>query len=270
MPRTKLAAAVLVVGVALGLPGCAAAGERGAGGASRQPLTVYAAASLTDAFSEIGTAFEAAHPGVDVRFNFAGSQNLRTQLEQGAAADVFASANVTEMETLIEDGLVGPGSAEVFATNRLVIAVPDGNPADIRSPHDLSRPGVKLILAAEEVPAGQYAQRVLGQLDALYGGGYLQLVTSNVVSYEDNVRTVLTKVELGEADAGIVYASDAVPGGRLPTIAIPSEVNVVAEYPITVLAESPRAELAAAFLDAVLSAAGQATLEKWGFTRIDR
>jgi molybdate transport system substrate-binding protein len=238
------------------------------GVAAPRTLTVYAAASLTEAFTELGQAFETAHPGVSIAFNFGGSQNLRTQIEQGAPADVFASANMAEMETLIEQNAIEAGTPRVFLTNRLIVILPKDNPAGIRTLEELSRPGLKLVLAAEEVPAGRYARQVLRNLNAFYGEGYRERVLANVVSNEDNIRQAVTKVQLGEADASIVYVSDAVAMPELQEIEIPAQVNVIAEYPIAPLARSAHRDLAIEFVSYVLSAEGQATLKKWGFTPI--
>ncbi len=243
----------------------------GACGASGTPhtLTVYAAASLTDAFTEIGGAFEAEHPAVTVVFNFGGSQNLRTQIEQGAPADVFASANVKEMDALVAQNHVAPDAPRVFLTNQLVVILPEDNPADITSLEDLRKPDLKLVLAAEEVPAGRYARLVLDNLNSMFGADYKDSVLANVVSNEDNIRQAVTKVQLGEADASIVYVSDAVAAPELQRIEIPSEVNVIAEYPIAPLSNSSNSELADQFIAYILSPAGQATLAKWGFTPVD-
>lgn len=231
-----------------------------------QTLTVFAAASLTEAFTEIGQAFEAAHPGVSVEFNFGGSQSLRTQLEQGAVANVFASANAKEMNAAIAAGWVASGTAQVFLTNRLVVILPATNPGNVQTLADLARPGLKLVLAAEEVPAGAYARQMLGNLNATYGAEFQAQALANVVSNEENVRTVLAKVQLGEADAGVVYASDAIAALELPTLAIPPAENVIAEYPIAVLSPlDPSSALARAFVAYVLSAEGQTILQTWGF-----
>ena len=226
-------------------------------------LTVFAAASLTDAFTEIGKAFEAANPGVTVVLNFAGSQALRTQIEEGAVADVFASANTKEMDTLAAAGMVG--EAQPFVTNLLTIIVPPDNPAGLATPQDLTRAGLKLVLAAEEVPVGKYARQVLHKLDVLYGTGYEAAVLANVVSNEDNVKQVAAKVQLGEADAGMVYESDSVAAPELVTIEIPAEVNVIAVYSIAVLGSSVEPGSGQAFIEYVLSDAGQAVLHAWGF-----
>lgn len=240
-------------------------------GASNTPhtLTVYAAASLTDAFTEIGRAFEAENPSVTVVFNFAGSQNLRTQIEQGAPADVFASANTKEMDTLVSQNFIHADVPQTFLTNQLVVILPQDNPAGIGSLEDLSKPDLKLVFAAEEVPAGRYARDVLENLNAMFGADYKDKVLANIVSNEDNIRQAMTKVQLGEADAGIVYFSDAVAALELQRIEIPNEVNVLAEYPIAPLAESAKTELASQFIAYVLSPAGQATLAKWGFTPVN-
>ncbi|MCI0549562.1 MAG: molybdate ABC transporter substrate-binding protein [Anaerolineae bacterium] len=231
-------------------------------------LTVFAAASLTDAFTEIGTEFAADHPGATVVFNFGGSQNLRTQIEQGAVADVFASANVKEMDTLAAQNFIKASAPQVFLRNQLVVILPQDNPAGLSSLEELNKPGLKLVLAAEEVPAGRYAREMLEKLNSLFGAEYSAQVLANIVSNEDNIRQAVTKVQLGEADASIVYVSDAVAVPKLGRIEIPAEFNVIAEYPIAPLVESANSELANEFITYVLSPEGQATLEKWGFTPV--
>lgn len=234
----------------------------------RRTLNVFAAASLTDAFGEIGKNFEAAHPSVTVAFNFAGSQTLRTQIEQGAPADVFASANNMEMNTLVTDQKVQTGTPRIFLINQLVVILPPKNPAGISSLGDLARPGLKLVLAAESVPAGNYARQVLENLNAGLGADYKDKVLANVVSNEDDVKQVVAKVELGEADAGIVYVSDAVAAPDLQRIEVPSSANVIAQYPIASISGSGNSDLAADFVEYVLSSDGQAILKKWGFTPV--
>ncbi len=230
-----------------------------------QTLTVFAASSLTDAFTEIGKAFESSRPGVMVTFNFAGSQALRTQIEQGAPADVFASASGKEMDAAVAGKFISEGTPQVFLTNKLVVILPAGNSAGLQKLEDLANPGVKLVLAAEDVPVGNYARQTLDKMEALFGAGYKDKVLANVVSNEDNVKQVVAKIQLGEADAGIVYTSDAIAAPDLQTIEIPAELNVIAKYPIASLTNSANATLAKAFMDYVLSAEGQATLKKWGF-----
>jgi len=228
-------------------------------------LNVFAAASLTEAFTEIGRNFGAAHPGVQVIFNFASSRALRTQIEEGAPADVFASASPAEMEPLVSGGLIAPEAVQVFLTNELVVILPVDNPAALESLEELARPGIKLVLAAQEVPVGKYARQSLDRMDSQFGSGFKDRVLANVVSNEDNVRQVAAKVQLGEGDAGIVYASDAAAAPDLKTLQIPAELNVIADYPVAPLAKSANADLAAAFIDYVLSNEGQAVLQKWGF-----
>ena len=228
-------------------------------------LTVFAAASLTDAFTEISQNFEAANPGVTVTLNFAGSQTLRTQIEQGAQVDVFASANAKEMDALVTGNFVGADTAQIFLTNQLVVIMPEANSAGIKQLEDLSKSGLKLVLAAKEVPVGNYSLQVLDELDQAFGGGYKDKVLANVVSYENDVKQVVAKVQLDEADAGIVYSSDSVAAPELQKIDIPVENNVVAKYPIAALTQTREPELAQAFITYVLSSEGQSILKKWGF-----
>lgn len=238
----------------------------------RQPeLVVFAAASLTDAFTEIGADFTAEH-GVAVTFNFAGSQTLAGQLVSGAPADVFASANDRQMQAAVDAERIDPAAVRTFATNRLVIVTPRDNPAAIAVPVDLAAPGLKLVLADGAVPVGQYSLQFLANAsaDPAYTAAYSPTVLANVVSYEENVRAVLAKVSLGEADAGIVYSSDVtgVQSEQVQLIDIPTALNVVATYPIAPVADGKQAVLAQAFIDRVLSPAGQAILERYGFQRV--
>jgi molybdate transport system substrate-binding protein len=236
----------------------------------RSPVTlnILAAASLTEAFQEMAPAFEAAHAGVTLQFNFAGSQQLAQQLANGAPADVFASANKKQMDVAVEAGRVAADAPASFVQNRLVIVLPPNNPAGITALADLTEPGLKIVLAAKEVPVGQYALDFLAKADAdaSLGSGYSTRVLANVVSYEENVKAVLTKVSLGEADAGIVYTSDAASAtGEILQIEIPDGLNVIAQYPIAVVQDSANSDLARAFVDWVQSSEGQKVLEKYGF-----
>ncbi len=232
-------------------------------------LTVFAAASLTDAFQTISTNFSTAHPGVEVVFNFAGSQQLAQQIGQGAPADLFASANASQMAVAIESGRVVSGPEQLFVRNRLVVVTPADNPAGIATLADLAKPGLQIVLATKEVPVGQYALDFLdkAEADGTLGAGYRDAVLANVVSYEENVRTVLAKVTLGEADAGIVYRSDVTPTAaeQVQRIDIPDNLNTIASYPIAPLSDSPHAALAQQFIDYLLSPAGQQILEDAGF-----
>jgi molybdate transport system substrate-binding protein len=232
---------------------------------SPRTLTVYAAASLTDAFAAIGKNFEAVNPGVTVKFNFAGSQTLRMQILQGAPADVFASANTTEMDALVTGSLVTTDSVRFFLTNQLLVIMPATNPAGLAILADLAKPKLKIVLAAKEAPVGNYALQVLDKLNTSIGNGYKDKVLANVVSYENDVKQVVAKVQLGEADAGIVYSSDVVAAPQLKRIDIPAESNVVAKYPLAALSQSKNLTLAQAFVAYVLSADGQSVLQKWGF-----
>lgn len=232
------------------------------------PLLVFAAASLTDAFEELATAFEAAYPGAEITYNFAGSQQLAAQLNEGAPADVFASANIRQMEAATEGGRIVSGAAQAFVRNQLVVITPSDNPAGVASLQDLAKPGLKLILADRAVPVGQYSLDVLAKASALpeYTESYSPTVLANVVSYEENVRAVLTKVSLGEGDAGIVYTTDAaLEADQLRLITIPDELNTIASYPIAPVADSANPALAEAFIAFVLGPEGQAILAQYGF-----
>jgi molybdate transport system substrate-binding protein len=237
---------------------------------SSKTLTVYAAASLLDAFTQLGQEYEVGHVGIKVVFNFAGSQTLGAQLSQGAVADVFASANQTEMDKLVTAGLVKPAASVDFVTNRLEVILPSTNPAGIHSLKDLTHVGLKIVLADETVPVGKYARQVLDNLsqDPAYGPDFAAKVLANVVSNETDVKQVVAKVQLGEADAGIVYVSDSVAASGLPVIEIPTNFNVVARYPIAVLANAPQPSLGTSFIEYILSRQGQAILKNWGFTPV--
>lgn len=232
-------------------------------------LTVFAAASLTEAFTEIGEVFEAEHSGVEVVLNFAGSQQLAQQLLQGAPAEVYASANQAQMNLVVASGRASREQVQIMIHNRLVVIYPAGNPGAIHALGDLSAPGKQLVFAAEQVPVGAYTLEFLAKTahSPAFSPDYPDKVLDNVVSYEENVKAVLSKVELGEADAGIVYASDAAkatdPGvGTLP---IPVELNIVGDYYLAPIADSAQPELAGEFIDFVLSASGQEILASYGF-----
>jgi molybdate transport system substrate-binding protein len=192
-------------------------------------LTVFAAASLAHAFNEIGEKFAVAHPGAEVIFNFAGSNQLATQIGQGAPVDVFASANQAQMTVAIEVGRILTDTVRTFAQNRLVVIAPGDNPAGLTALADLAKPEIQLVFAIQEAPVGQYTLDFLDKAatEGSLGAGYQEAVLANVVSYEENVRAVLAKVMLGEADAGIVYTSDvaASPEGALIPIEIPDPLT---------------------------------------------
>ncbi len=232
-------------------------------------LTVLAAASLTESFTEIGKAFEAQNEGVTVAFSFAGSQALSEQLAQGAAADVFASASKKYMTAAVDAKRVNADDAKNFVFNRLVVIFPKDNPGGIAELNDLAKSDLKIVLGDKTVPVGQYALDFLDKAsaDANYGAAFKDSVLANVVSYEDNVKSVVTKVSLGEADAGICYVTDitADAAEKVSKLDIPDELNTIATYPIAPISDSKNAELAKAFVDYVLSADGQAVLTKYGF-----
>lgn len=231
-------------------------------------LTVFAAASLTEAFNEMKQEIESANPGTTITFNFAGSSALRTQIMQGAQADVFASADQANMDPVVQAGDLSD-SPSIFVENRLVLLIPKDNPGKIRSLSDLAMPGLKLVLAQEQVPAGSYARQALDKLsaDPSYGTDFKSRVLANLVSNELNVKDVVAKVQLGEADDGIVYQTDAASAdqSKVTTIEIPDRFNVVARYPAAVVKSGANPEGARAFIAYLLSPAGQAVLHKYGF-----
>jgi molybdate transport system substrate-binding protein len=217
-------------------------------------ITVFAAASLTDAFEEVGTAFEAANPGTTVEFNFAGSSALREQILSGAPADVFASANTSNMDQVVEGGAAADPAT--FVENRLQIAVPAGNPGGVTGLADFADGDLLIGLCAEEVPCGQFGR------EALANAGVTPAIDTN----EPDVRSVLTKLEAGELDAGIVYVTDVLSGGdAVEGIDIPADQNVIATYPIAALTAAGNPEVADAFVEFVLSDDGQEILSSYGF-----
>jgi molybdate transport system substrate-binding protein len=266
-----VASGIVAVGL-VGLVGCAggsgagAAADEGDGGEEGATLTVLAASSLTDAFGELEKTFEERNPGTNVRQSFESSSTLLTQIQHGAPADVFASAAEEEMNTAVEDGLVS-GSPEIFVRNREVVMVPKDNPANIESLRDLARPGVKLVLAEDGVPAADYALEVLDKADAEYGSGFKWDVLSNVVSREADVRASVSRVALGDADATFGYASDYTPDtrDRVEVNQIPEDLNITATYPIAALEDARSPRLAREWVALVMSDEGQRVLEKWGF-----
>jgi molybdate transport system substrate-binding protein len=236
-------------------------------GAEKTTLGVFAAASLADAFAEIGRTLERERPGLEVRFNFAGSQQLVAQIEQGAAADVFASADERWMDHARERGLLA-GEPVIFARNRLVVIVPRTNPARIGRLQDLAKGGVKLVIGADAVPVGRYGRTLLANLarDPAFGRDFASRALRNVVSEEENVKSIVGKVQLGEADAGIVYRSDVTPSVAryVRVFEIPESANITASYPIALVRGSQAPAAAAAFAELVLSAEGQRILVRRG------
>ena len=229
-------------------------------------LTVFAAASLTEPFAEIGKRLEATYPGLKILYNFGGSPTLRTQLEQGARADVFVSADAVQMELAKQNGVV-QGETPVFVKNRLVVIVPRDNLGQVTAFSDLAKPGLKLDLAAPTVPVGNYSRQALRTASAAYGADFEVRALRNVVSEEENVKQVVAKVQLGEADAGMVYISDVTPkiGNNVLMIQIPDAYNQVATYPIALTQSVQNRPAAEAFISFVLSAQGQALLQAHHF-----
>jgi len=251
------------VGLAVGLAavGCSSSPNNGS---SRVTLTVLAASSLKNVFPMIGDRFTQAHPDVAFSFSFAGTDSLTAQIEQGAPADVFAGASKTYGEELSSKGLIDAFSP--LCTNSLVLVVPPSNPAGIQSLTDLTKPGVKLVIGSETVPVGAYTRTVLANLNAVYGQGFSDSVLANVVSNEDNVEGVLTKVESGEADAGFVYVTDSkAAGSAVTTMELPSDAQAIATYQIAVVKSSKHAADAQAFVSFVLGPTGQGLLAAAGF-----
>lgn len=249
MRRRALAFAAIVL---LGAGGCGGSSSRS------QDIFVFAAASLTETFMKIEVEFEQTFRDVDVRFSFGPSDGLATGINEGAPTDVFASASPRWMDA-VANGAGLRGQAEVFARNKLVVIVPHDNPAGIKDFEDLTRPGLKLVLAAPAVPIGGYAREALAKAG-------LQAAERNVVSNEEDVKGVVQKVLLGEADAGIVYATDVTPAvsAQVSVIAIPDAVNVIASYPIAVVRRSDHPVAAGAFVGFLLRQ-GQAILRDAGF-----
>jgi molybdate transport system substrate-binding protein len=236
------------------------------GSAAPVELTVFGAASLQGVLEEAKAAYEAAHAGTMVVLSTDSSAALETQIEQGAPADVFLSADTTNPQKLVDAGLAD-GDALVFAGNELTVIVPSGNPAGVAGPADLAKPGLKVIAAGDDVPITRYATQLVDNLakETGYPSDFAAAYAGNVVSREDNVKAVVTKVELGEGDAGIVYGTDATASGKVETVPIPAGANVQASYAGVVVRASERLEAAHAFLDWLLGTDGQAILATFGF-----
>lgn len=239
----------------VGAVGLLAAGCSANSAAGPSELTVFAASSLTGALNRLGRDFEEAHPGTTIRFDFAGSSDLAAQLEHGAQADVFASADQVTMDRVVSEGLVA-GRPVVFATNTMMIAVPPGNPGDIGGVADLGRPGVKVVVCAPAVPCGAATEKV----EANTG------VDLHPVSEEASVTDVLGKVVAGEADAGVVYVTDVkTAGDTVEGVPIPLRQNAVNTYPIAVMSASPAFAAAQEFQAFVVGPEGRKTLVAAGF-----
>jgi molybdate transport system substrate-binding protein len=254
----------LAVAALVGLVGVSCGSSSSPPSSKPSELTVLAASSLTNVFPKIGSAFSKDHPGVKFRFSFAGTDQLAAQLEQGAPADVFAGASPKYGDQLAGEHLIG--TAELFCTNRLVVITPASNPGGITSLQDLATKPVKIVIGSEDVPIGSYTRTVLTNLDSVYGTGYADQVLSHVVSNEDAVASIVTKVQSGEADAGFVYVTDAqAAGSDVKTIGLPDAAQAVAEYPIAAVDRSAHSKDAQEFVEFVLGPSAQHLLASAGF-----
>ncbi len=250
----------MAAGAALMLIACGGdAGEGSESGRWQGDLVVYAASSLTEAFGDIGNLYEDEHRGSTIKFSFESSSTLASQIVEGAPADVYASADTVQMGMVQGEGLAP--DPKPFATNRLVVITPEDNPRGVTDPEDLAEDGLKLVLAGSEVPAGSYAREMLGRL------GVLGPAEANVVSNEEDVKAVVSKVRLGEADAGVVYRTDLTSEVEddLQVIDVPREASPLAVYPIAALSGAPNPGGARDFVDLVNSEPGAGVLRSFGF-----
>lgn len=242
--------------------GCRATGSTGDAGPTT--LVVYAASSLTEAFQALARDFERAHPGVQVSLTLAGSQVLRLQIEQGAAADVFASADEEHTDALVAGGLLEP--PKTFAHNALVVVVPPANPARLERFEHLDR-ARRVVVGTAEVPVGRYTRVLLEHAEARLGAPFVAAIRAHIVSEESNTRLIRAKVALGEADAAVVYRTDAM-GTDTRVLPIPPDLNVRTSYPIATLTRAAAPDAAHAFIAYVMSPAGQRTLAGFGFETV--
>jgi molybdate transport system substrate-binding protein len=248
--RSVVAVVAFAMAVLIAAPPAHAGGNKPSG-----QITVFAAASLTESFDAIAKQFQKKYPDVDVRFNYDASSNLANQINQGAPADVFASADQDNLQKTIDSGAVTPPPA-AFAKNRLEIAVEKGNPKKVKGLADLQKSGLVVVLCADQVPCGKYAAEAFAKAG----------VTVSPASKEENAKATLSKVSIGEADASIVYVTDVKASkGTTSGVKIPDNVNVIATYPIGVVKESQNATAAKAWVQFVKSKDGQKTLRKFGF-----
>lgn len=248
------------------LPTLPPAGSPAASPAALAPITVFAAASLTNPFSTMSQAWATQHPGSTLTLSFGSSAALRTQIEQAAPADVFVSADTRNPQALI-DACLAPAPITQFASNHLVIVVPKDDPAGITAATDLAKPGVRIVAAGDDVPITKYAEQVVANLAAAPGAapGFADAYHANIVSREDDVAHVLAKIEIGEGDAALVYSSDAVTSDQVTAIALPEDVNVVASYGAVEVGSTTQAPTAQAFLAYLQDPEAQAILAQAGF-----
>lgn len=266
-PATLVAICLLLLAGLL-VAGCTTTSDT----AGETTLTVFTAASLTGAFTDIGKAYEAENENVKVEFVFDGSQTLRTQVEQGANADIFVSASTKHMQALQDGGFMDNSTVAPFLGNSLALIVPIENTAGITGVADLNKPGTKLVIGTKDVPFGDYTRQMLDKMaaDPSYGPTYKDAVMQNVISEETAVSSVVPKLALGEADAAIVYKSDVSKDdlAKVIRIDVPAEYNIVATYPLGILAESPSKTEAESFIAFVRGPDGSAILTEYGFDPI--
>ncbi|HPW72842.1 MAG: molybdate ABC transporter substrate-binding protein [Methanothrix sp.] len=245
----------------IALLSCACAEEQ-------KDLVVFCGAGLTGAFSEIGEIYES-RSNSSIAFNFDGVPALRAQIEQGAYADVLVSANLKHMNALKAEGYMDNSTVQIFAGNKMAVIVPNYNPANITVLSDLMEPGLKILIGTSDLPAGDYARQVLNKMadDPKYGSAYRDAVLANVVSEETTVNRIVSKIALGEADAGFAFISDVSPKmrGQVTRIAVPDEYNVLGLFPLGMLNQSRRPEEARRFIDLVMAQEGQNILKNYGF-----
>ncbi len=264
--RPSVVMAVLVVVFVFAACSNAGASASASPSAGAVELTIFGAASLKGALAQAKAAYETANPGTTLTISTDASSTLETQIEQGAPADVFLSADATNPKKLVDRGLAD-GVAVTFAGNKLTVIVPTDNPAGIKTPADLARSGMRVIAAGDEVPITKYATQLVGNLAKLpgYPADFAAAYTANIASKEDNVKAVVAKIELGEGDAGIVYMTDARASTMVVTVDVPDSANVPATYDGVVVMASRNAAAAKAFLDWFAGPDGQGILSGFGF-----
>lgn len=228
-------------------------------------IRVFADTALQDALTEIGKDYEASHPGSTVKLSFSNSKHLRELIEQGKAVDLFVSGIPSETANLTKQGYILAADTKKLATSRLVVAVAAGNPGNIQSAKDLSRPGLKLGLAVETKPLGEQTRTVLDNLNAVYGADFMTMVMGNVTANEEDAQVLLNQLRSGEIDACIVNSSDAANNPDITLVEIPADANLYRHYDISILAKSKKINQAGDFMSYVLSPEGLAVLTKWGF-----
>jgi molybdate transport system substrate-binding protein len=267
----SLAVGITILALLL-VAGCTSAGSAPA--PEKKELTVFAASSLTGAMTDIAKAYEALRPEIQIVLNVDNSATLRTQIEQGAHADLFLSANTKHMTVLQGEGLIINNSVKIFTKNKLALLIPKENRANITGLSDLARPGIRLVMGTKEAPFGDYTRQMLGKManDSAYGQVYQNAVMKNVISEEPTVPSLVAKLKIGEADAGIAFVSDVSEGDRalVTTVPIPDQYDVIALYPLGILQESKEKDQAAAFAQFITSTEGNAILTRYGFTPADR